>query len=445
MKIIILFLAICILSKASAGTGLKQKNFTNSIGMEFVYIPPGTFTMGDENHSKYIPHAVTISKDFYLGIYEVTQAQWKSIMGNNPSRFKGDSNPVDQVSWVDIQEFIKKLNDKENTNRYRLPTEAEWEYGCRAGTITKFFFGDDAKQIDDYAWYFENSKGVTHPVGQKKPNPWGLYDMLGNISELCQDWFSIDYYKNSPSTDPQGPLKGTVKVFRGGDWGSEVDSLAASNRPAMNIYSRSTSMGFRLLMMDSFKDLPEYTQNNPSGSTLPESQDKKQDSQEESYIDESEDKIYVFDTMPTLGDPLPETMLKDKEYVFFHQTSSGSIKRGYDVSFNNIRYIVARDSDGSIIKSIETYDEKFETPEGFSRQSTFKSILEAMDCKLYVKPEWCYFIPLPSGWYAAFLYGKTRTFDIPDDDTKAVYFFREKDPWGLVVDYQERKKKKGAE
>ena len=132
-------------------------------------------------------HRVTLTKGFYMGATEVTQSQWKAIMGNNPSYFKGDNRPVEKVSWDDCQEFIRELNLQEGGNKYRLPTEAEWEYTCRAGTTTRFCFGDSESRLGDYAWYSSNSSSKTHPVSRKKPNVWGLYDMHGNVWEWCED------------------------------------------------------------------------------------------------------------------------------------------------------------------------------------------------------------------------------------------------------------------
>jgi formylglycine-generating enzyme required for sulfatase activity len=187
-----------------------------------------TAIMGD--HSWYITswgpacynekpgHRVNISKPFYLGKYEVTQAQWKEVMGNNPSYFKGRDNPVVDVSWYDAQEFIKRLNEKEGHTRYRLPTEAEWEYACRAGTTSEYSFGDDRDSLGRYAWYEDNSEHKIHPVGQKEPNAWCLYDMHGNVLEWVQDWYDGEYYSHSPSTDPTGPSSGLSHVLRGGGW-----------------------------------------------------------------------------------------------------------------------------------------------------------------------------------------------------------------------------------
>ena len=205
-------------SPVQSPTGQTWKN---PIGIEFVLIPAGEFLMGSDNYDDEKPvHRVRISKVFYLGKYEVTQAQWQAVMGDNPSRFKGDTLPVEQVSWEDAQKFIERLNVKEGGPKYRLPTEAEWEYAARAETTTAYSFGDDPRQLGEYAWFSENSGNTTHPVGQRKPNPWGLYDMYGNVWEWMQDWYSNAAYKGSPSTavDPQGPSPGSYPVYRGGSW-----------------------------------------------------------------------------------------------------------------------------------------------------------------------------------------------------------------------------------
>ena len=161
-------------------------------------------------------HQVTLTKDFYLARYPITQALWQTIMGNNPSHFKGENHPVDQVSWEDVQEFIANLNERTGENLYRLPTEAEWEYACRSGSSGTYSFGDDEKLLGEHAWFNNNSEQKTHPVGEKKPNAWGLYDMHGNVWEWCQDWHG-DYPQGSV-TDPVGLSSGARRVFRGGSW-----------------------------------------------------------------------------------------------------------------------------------------------------------------------------------------------------------------------------------
>lgn len=189
-----------ILTNSIKSTESNEKKFTNTIGMDFVQIPAGEFDMGSPwNEMGRLDdegpvHHVKLAKTFYMGKYDVTQKQWRDIMGNNPSYFKGDDNlPVENISWNDVQEFIKKLNKKEDTDKYHLPSEAEWEYAARAGTTTRYYFGDDGSKLDDYAWYSANSNSETHPVGKKKPNPWGLYDMHGNVWEWVQDTYHISY------------------------------------------------------------------------------------------------------------------------------------------------------------------------------------------------------------------------------------------------------------
>jgi formylglycine-generating enzyme required for sulfatase activity len=176
--------------------------------------------------------------------HSITQAQWEAVMGENPSKFKGRSNPVENVSWDDIQVFIKRLNQKEGTNKYRLPTEAEWEYAARAGTTSAYSFGDDADSLGRYAWYDGNSGDKTHPVGQKQPNPWGLHDMHGNIKEWVQDWYDQDYYAKSPARDPRGPSGGLFRVLRGGGWIDDAEDLRSAYRDS--IFPNIRHYGFRL-------------------------------------------------------------------------------------------------------------------------------------------------------------------------------------------------------
>ncbi|MDR1487384.1 MAG: formylglycine-generating enzyme family protein [Deltaproteobacteria bacterium] len=220
--------------QAAARTQELQREFVNSIGMEFVLIEAGSFQMGSDpnkdRNASYdeTQHKVTIRKPFYIGKFEVTQAQWEAVMGDNPSKFKGQNNPVERVSWGKVQDFIAKLNEMESTKGYRLPTEAEWEYAARAGTATIFSFGDDPAKLGDYAWHSGNSGSATHPVGEKKPNPWGLYDVHGNVYEWVSDWH--EKYSSSSATDPKGPSKGFERVTRGGAWNGWPEHLRSARR-----------------------------------------------------------------------------------------------------------------------------------------------------------------------------------------------------------------------
>ena len=231
------------------------ETITNSIGMELVLIPAGSFRMGGDKKLEQAEdhetprHIVKISKTFYMGKYEVTQSQWSEIMNNNPSEFKDDIRPVERVSWNDVQEFIQKLNNKEETIKYSLPTEAEWEYAARADTESTYCFSGDIQILSQYAWYRKNSAGKTHPIGQLKPNAWGLYDVHGNVHEWCQDWFDRNYYSQSPSNSPLGPSSGLAKVSRGGDWGSEDWYCRCASRSLSSPDRRSNRLGFRLVRM----------------------------------------------------------------------------------------------------------------------------------------------------------------------------------------------------
>ncbi len=222
-----------------------ETSFTSPTAIKFMLVPAGTFTMGSKKSSDATPHQVTLSKPFYLGKYQVTQAQWKVVMGNTPSNFKGATRPVEQVSWKDCQEFIKKLNAKERTNKYRLPTEAEREYACRAGSTTTFCFGDDKGRLGEYAWFNNNSGDETHPVGQKKPNTWKIHDMHGNVWEWCQDWWYGSYPKNAV-TDPVGPGQGSIRVIRGGGWDDPAEYCSAAFRDGGHPGNRYDFLGFRL-------------------------------------------------------------------------------------------------------------------------------------------------------------------------------------------------------
>jgi formylglycine-generating enzyme required for sulfatase activity len=239
-----------------------EKNMEYTKGM--VFVKGGTFTMGctseqgnDCNKDEKPAHEVTVS-DFYIGKYPITQAQWKAVMGSSYPRELWNSDcddcPADNVSWNDIQEFIKKLNAQTGQN-YRLPTEAEWEYACRGGLQSAHYKYSGSNDIDEVAWYSKNytnskhgKRGTTHPVGTKKPNELGIYDMSGNISEFCQDKYDKNYYSNSPSVNPKGTNTSYI-VLRGGSWADDAEKCRVANRyntGAMN-YSLTKS-GFRLAL-----------------------------------------------------------------------------------------------------------------------------------------------------------------------------------------------------
>jgi formylglycine-generating enzyme required for sulfatase activity len=246
-----------------------QQAIQNTIGMEFVLIPAGSFMMGSHISPEEVTrkfggdtewyecehpqHKVTISEEFYLQVTEVTQSQWKKVMKDNPSEFKDceDYCPAEKVSWYDAKKFIKKLNEIEKTDKYRLPTEAEWEYACRAGTTTNFSFGDDASKLVKYGWYSDNSEARTHPVRTKEPNPWGLYDMHGNIMEWVEDdWHKT--YDGAPA-DGSGWLDknndtALVRAICGGSWFDSASACRSTSRGFNASNERDYDIGFRLAM-----------------------------------------------------------------------------------------------------------------------------------------------------------------------------------------------------
>ena len=223
---------------------VTSTEFRNSIAMDFVLIPAGSFMMGSNENSEEKPvHRVLITQPFYMGKYEVTQAQWESVMGSNPSNFKGSNLPVEQVSWDDVDTFIRRLNQREGGTRYRLPTEADWEYACRAGTT-----GDYAgNNLDVMGWYDANAGSKTHPVGRKQPNAFGLYDMHGNVSEWCSDRYDSDYYQQSPGSNPKGSSSGSLRVVRGGSWDFIAGYCRSAYRNGGSPGIRYGSLGFRLV------------------------------------------------------------------------------------------------------------------------------------------------------------------------------------------------------
>ena len=215
-----------------------------------VYVKGGCFDMGDifdtgTSDEKPV-HTVCIG-DFYLGKTEVTQKQWEDVTGSNPAKFQCADCPVERVSWNNVQDFIKKLNEKTGMN-YRLPTEAEWEYAARSGGLKEQWAGtNDEEKIGEYTWYGYTAEGRTHAVAGKTPNAIGLYDMMGNVWEWCSDRYDKEYYETSPSKDPQGPSDGKNRVLRGGGWRSKDKGLRTTDRNDMPPTTKKFSdMGFRL-------------------------------------------------------------------------------------------------------------------------------------------------------------------------------------------------------
>ena len=234
-------------SEESFNHQILTETLPGGITLEMIKIPAGSYLMGSgESDSEKPQHQVNLQK-FYLGKYPITQEQYQAIMETNPSRFKDNpKNPVECVSWDDAQEFCQKLSEKTG-RKYRLSSEAEWEYACRAGTQTRYYFGDDEKQLGEYAWYSENSRTKTHPVGQKKPNNWGLFDMSGNVWEWCEDGWHNNY-QNAPTdgsswNDNHSQTK--LRVLRGGSWDGDPWNCRSASR--FDYGGRFDSFGFRVV------------------------------------------------------------------------------------------------------------------------------------------------------------------------------------------------------
>ncbi len=230
---------------------LSQPPIENSIGMRLNLLPAGTFRMGQTGgDSDETPHDVTLTQPFYIGVHAVTNAQWKQVMGSVPSERSAKNLPVTNVNWDEVTEFCRKLSalpeEKLAGRVYRLPTEAEWEYACRAGSTTKWSFGDDESRLGDYAWFEGNSGKQTHPVGMKKPNAWGLFDMHGNVREWCCDGHSD--YGSDAVTDPQGPSGTSGRVFRGGGWVDSAGDCRSARRLRRDPSYRIHYLGFRLAL-----------------------------------------------------------------------------------------------------------------------------------------------------------------------------------------------------
>lgn len=196
-------------------------------------------------------HPVTLTQPLYMGKFAVTQDQWLKVTGQNPSRFGGKTNPVEQVSWDDAQEFCMKLTTQ-TSQVVRLPTEAEWEFACRAGTTTNYYSGDNETDLARVAWYGQNSVGATHPVGQKESNAFGLYDMHGNVLQWCQDWYDEAYYKKSESENPQGSAKGNRHLLRGGSFAFRSLSCRSAYRFWFTADRNFETTGFRVVLEPSF-------------------------------------------------------------------------------------------------------------------------------------------------------------------------------------------------
>ena len=217
-------------------------------GMVFVYIEGGEYMMGSPDDSGYgnerPRHNITISP-FLMGKFEVTQAQYRELTGKNPSGFPGENRPVEQVSWDDAEEFARRFSAKHGV-RARLPYEAEWEYACRAGTATRYYWGNEVD--GSYCWYNVNSNDETHPVGWKIPNKWGLHDMLGNVYEWCMDYYSDTYYGDTVKINPPGPRKGTSRVARGGSWHNDDYNVRTAFRVPFRPVTKDFYHGFRLVI-----------------------------------------------------------------------------------------------------------------------------------------------------------------------------------------------------
>jgi formylglycine-generating enzyme required for sulfatase activity len=229
----------------------EVREFTK-LRIRFCWCPPGTFKMGSDAPGHLLNERsfeARHSRGFWMQQTELTQEQYEQLMGVNPSHFRGTQNPVDSVTWTEATEFCRRLSalppEKKHGNLFRLPTEAEWEYACRAGSTTAFCFGDDESGLGEYGWYHKNSAQTTHPVGGKQANAWGLHDMHGNVMEWCRDFYA-DYPAES-ATDPQGPDTGDKRVLRGGSWFQVPLWARSSHREAYTPATRYVGLGFRIV------------------------------------------------------------------------------------------------------------------------------------------------------------------------------------------------------
>ena len=242
-------------SATTSSTNSNRQRILQELADNMVYVQGGTFTMGatdeqgsDAENNEKPAHNVTLSS-YYIGKTEVTQELWQVVMGSNPSYYKGNRKPVDQVSWYDCQTFFSKLNSLTGKN-YRLPTEAEWEFAARGGIKSKGYKYSGSNTLDDVAWYDGNYDYGTHEVETKSPNELGLYDMSGNVFEWCNDWYGGKYYSSSPNNNPMGPSSGPLRVFRGGGSGNNANYCRLSRRMANVPDDHSKSMGLRLCLSE---------------------------------------------------------------------------------------------------------------------------------------------------------------------------------------------------
>lgn len=233
-------------AEAKAG---RPQSITNSVGIELVAIPGGSFSMGSapgQGAADETPARTVQVAPFYLSKYEVTQAQFQAVMGYNPSAFANPQRPVDQVTWLEAQSFIEALNRAENTPRYRLPSEAEWEYAARAGSDAPWFFGNDSGRLGRYAWFGRSGDVGTRPVGRGVPNPWGLYDMYGNVWEWVQDCWHEDYAAAPPTGGVWSGGDCGLRMLRGGGWNSPADFARSAVRGSYAPHLNDAANGFRL-------------------------------------------------------------------------------------------------------------------------------------------------------------------------------------------------------
>jgi formylglycine-generating enzyme required for sulfatase activity len=233
----------------SAGLRINSKtlilNCGSGVTMELRLIPAGTFTMGSKlDTAEQPPHKVTVRRSFYMGIYSVTQAQYKAVMSENPSCFPGDNKPVENVTWFDANNFCQKISSL-NSKRVVLPSEAMWEYACKAGSKGHYCYNDKRELLADYGWYDRNSSSCSHDVGRLKPNKFGLYDMHGNVLEWCGDEWHEDY-ENAPADERYWPSNDSFRIFRGGSWYSNADRCRAEFRDGFSPNNHCNNLGFRV-------------------------------------------------------------------------------------------------------------------------------------------------------------------------------------------------------